>query len=121
SCSSRITYKNKNDLCTLPTPSKYSECYQKIYKNIDPTCEPGYSISCDYNVEGTRTLLCCPDITDDNYFNVDCTGNECSFKIAYKNKKLECSSRSSLIACLNDPDSTYVNDIKDEFPVPWLI
>jgi hypothetical protein len=124
SCSSEIIYENQNDLCDLPTPSKYNACYQKIYSSLDPGCEPGYNISCDYNVEGSRALLCCPNIiTKDNIFDINCNdnGTGCSIKIAYQNKRLECSSKSSFLACLNDPDTTYVNNIQNEFPIPWLI
>ncbi len=120
-CSERS--KNDNsDICDLPTPSKYNSCYQKNYSSYNLGCEPGYDIKCDYQIEGSRTLLCCPKLdTKENLLSVECNDNSCSIKIAYLNKKLECSSKASFLACLNDPDTTYVGGIKDEFPIPWLI
>lgn len=121
-CSSQIKF-DQNDICNLPVPDKYSDvCYQKIYSTYDPGCEPGYNISCDYNVEGSRTLLCCPDLqTFDNLFDIKCSESTCSISISYQNKKLECSSAASFIGCLNNPDRTYINGIENEFSIPWLI
>lgn len=126
-CSSQTLYnlQNNPDICNLPTSQKYSACYQKIYSDSDSgsACEPGYNVTCDYNIEGTRTLLCCPNVLkSDNIFDIKCdSNNKCNIKIAYQNRKLECSSAQSFIACLNDPDKTYVNDVESEFPIPWLI
>jgi hypothetical protein len=120
-CSSQSLF-NKNDICNLPKPDKYSMCYQKTYSSYSPGCEPGYDITCDYNIEGSRTLLCCPNMkTTDNLLDMKCNENTCYISISYQNRKLECSSATSLISCLNNPDSTYINGIKNDFSIPWLI
>ncbi len=119
-CSSQTF--NQGDLCYLPTPAKYNACYQKTFSNYDPGCEPGYKVSCDYSVEGSRTLLCCPNFgVSDDLYNIKCDGDTCNITIAYQNKKLECSSATSLLNCLNSPDTTYVNGVANDFPIPWLI
>lgn len=120
-CSSQTLF-DQSDICDLPTPAKYNSCYQKTFSYYDPGCEPGYKISCDYEIEGSRTLLCCPDSNVSNsLYKIKCSGNTCNIAIAYQNKKLECSSATSLLACLNNPDTTYVNGVENEFPIPWLI
>jgi len=120
-CSSQTLF-DQPDICNLPIPEKYNACYQKTYNTFDPGCEPGYDIKCDYSIEGSRSLLCCPNLTGrDNLFDINCVGNTCNIKIAYQNKKLECSSASSFVGCLNNPDKTYVNGIESEFSIPWLI
>lgn len=119
-CSSQNLYGN--DVCNLPTPTKYNECYQKTYSDFNSGCEPGYTVSCDYQIEGSRTLLCCPNTPiSDNLYDIECNTGVCKITIAYQNKKLECSSAESLLACLDNPDSTYVDGVKNDFPIPWLI
>lgn len=120
-CNSQTTFDN-SDICNLPTPDKYHACYQKVYSIYDSGCEPGYKVTCDYDIEGTRALLCCPESQNaDSLFDIKCNGNKCNIKIAYQNKKLECASAPSFIGCLNYPDKTYVNGIENEFSIPWLI
>jgi hypothetical protein len=120
-CSSKTVYEN--DICNIPMPSKYNKiCYQKTYSQFNNTCEPGYKITCDHNIENSRTLLCCPDIDEsENLFDIKCDSSGCSIKISFQNKKIECSSKTSFIGCLNDPDKTYVDGVQNEFPIPWLI
>jgi hypothetical protein len=124
-CSSgkvKYTTTSHPDLCNLPTPKKYNECYQKLYDYYDPSCGPDYIVSCDQEINGSRTLLCCPDFKNtDDVMNIDCKDNICNIKISYQNKKIECSSKNSFLECLYDPTSTYVNGIKDKYPIPWLI
>jgi hypothetical protein len=120
-CNSQTIF-DQSDICNLPMPDKYNACYQKVFSNYDPGCEPGYKITCDYDIEGTRALLCCPDSqTSDSLFDIKCSGDTCSIKIAYQNKKLECATAPSFIGCLNNPDKTYVNGTENEFSIPWLI
>jgi hypothetical protein len=119
-----------DDLCNTPTPQKYSNCHYTILSSLqisdpvnNPLCDPGYTDFCkSTNDAGTSTVMCCPNTSNQNNFiKFDCNDSTCDIKINYQNRKMECSSVNSLIDCLNSPDSTSVNGVEDDFPVPWLI
>lgn len=121
-CSNQVMY-NGSDVCDLPTPAKYSACYQQVV-NAGTECQPGYITSCNYTINSQPTMLCCPDIqVSDNIFDINCSGggDSCSINISFQNRSLECSTASSILDCLNNPDATYVNGVKSEFPIKWII
>lgn len=116
SCTSQDNYENA---CSDPLTTPQG-CYQRMYTS--ESCEPDYEIKCDYDIDSNRVQLCCPvPRSYENMLDVTCTGNLCDMKIAFGNKKMECASKQSLVECLNDPTTTYVDKIADEYPVPWLV
>lgn len=119
SCTHQDNYENACDDPRAPP----KECRQRLY--TQESCEPGYEVKCEYLIEGAegnRAQLCCPiPRENENILDVSCSGNLCDMKIAFQNKKMECASKQSLVACLNDPTTTFVDKTADEFPIPWLI